>query len=58
LPTAEQENHGRGRHRCYGDRLPTPEEFRYLARRVHALYFEPWPLRYTQDHNLKRACGL
>jgi hypothetical protein len=28
LPTAEQENHGRGRHRCYGDRLPTPEEFR------------------------------
>ncbi|MBS1860023.1 MAG: transposase [Acidobacteria bacterium] len=28
LPTPEQENHGRGRHRCYGDLLPTPEEFR------------------------------
>ena len=28
LPTPEQENHGRGRHRCYGDLLPTPEQFR------------------------------
>jgi hypothetical protein len=28
LPTAEQENHGRGRHRCYGDPLPTPEQYR------------------------------
>ena len=28
LPTAEQENHGRGRHRCYGQRLPTPEQIR------------------------------
>jgi hypothetical protein len=28
LPTAEQENHGRGRHRCYGDRCPTPEQYR------------------------------
>lgn len=28
VPIAEQENHGRGRHRCYGGRLPTPEEFR------------------------------
>ena len=28
LPTAEQQNSGRGRHRCYGDRLPTPEQFR------------------------------
>lgn len=27
-PTAEQENHGRGRRRCYGLRLPTPEQFR------------------------------
>jgi len=28
LPTTEQENHGRGRHRCYGQRLPTPEQYR------------------------------
>jgi hypothetical protein len=28
LPTAEQENHGCGRRRCYGQRLPTPEQFR------------------------------
>jgi len=28
VPTTEQENHGRGRHRCYGNQLPTPEEFR------------------------------
>jgi hypothetical protein len=28
VPTVEQENHGRGRHRCYGDLLPTPEESR------------------------------
>ena len=28
LPTAEQENHGRGRRRYYGQRLPTPEQFR------------------------------
>jgi hypothetical protein len=28
LPTAEEENHGRGRHRCYGQRLPTPEQWR------------------------------
>jgi hypothetical protein len=28
LPTAEQENHGRGRRRCYGLRLPTPEQWR------------------------------
>jgi hypothetical protein len=28
LPTAEEENHGRGRHRCYGQRRPTPEQWR------------------------------
>ncbi len=28
LPTAEEENYGRGRKRCYGRRLPTPEEMR------------------------------
>lgn len=28
LPTAEEENRGRGRHRCYGSLLPTPEQFR------------------------------
>ena len=28
LPTPEEENHGRGRHRCYGQRLPTPEQYR------------------------------
>lgn len=28
LPTAAEKNHGRGRHRCYGQRLPTPEQFR------------------------------
>lgn len=28
LPTPQQENHGRGRKRAYGDRLPTPEEIR------------------------------
>ncbi len=28
LPTAEEENHGRGRRRCYGRRLPTPEQYR------------------------------
>ena len=28
LPTTEQENHGRGRHRCYGDPWPTPEQYR------------------------------
>jgi hypothetical protein len=28
LPTAEEENHGRGRRRCYGQRLPTPEQWR------------------------------
>jgi hypothetical protein len=28
LPTAEEENQGRGRRRCYGQRLPTPEQFR------------------------------
>jgi hypothetical protein len=28
LPTVDQENHGRGRHRCYGDPLPTPEQYR------------------------------
>ncbi len=28
LPTLEEENHGRGRHRCYGQRLPTPEQYR------------------------------
>src|SRR5713226_400592 len=28
LPTAEEENHGRGRHRCYGQRQPTPEQWR------------------------------
>jgi hypothetical protein len=28
LPTAAQENLGRGRQRCYGDRLPTPEQYR------------------------------
>jgi hypothetical protein len=25
LPTAEEENHGRGRHRCYGQLRPTPD---------------------------------
>lgn len=28
LPLPQQENHGRGRKRAYGDRLPTPEELR------------------------------
>lgn len=28
LPTAEEENNGRGRRRAYGERLPTPEEIR------------------------------
>jgi hypothetical protein len=28
LPTAEEENHGRGRRRCYGQLLPTPEQWR------------------------------
>jgi hypothetical protein len=28
LPTAQEENHGRGRRRCYGQRLPTPEQWR------------------------------
>ena len=28
LPTAEQENQERGRRRCYGQRLPTPEQLR------------------------------
>ncbi len=28
LPTAEEENHGRGRHRCYGQLRPTPEQWR------------------------------
>ncbi len=28
LPTPEEENHGRGRRRCYGQRLPTPEQYR------------------------------
>lgn len=27
-PTAAEENHGRGRRRCYGQRLPTPEQLR------------------------------
>ncbi len=27
-PHAAQQNHGRGRQRCYGDRLPTPEQYR------------------------------
>jgi hypothetical protein len=27
-PTAEEENQGRGRHRCYGQRRPTPEQWR------------------------------
>lgn len=31
LPTAEEENHGRGRQRCYGQRLPTPEQYRQDA---------------------------
>jgi hypothetical protein len=28
LPTAEEENHGRGRHRCYCQLRPTPEQWR------------------------------
>jgi len=28
LPTPEEENHGRGRRRLYGQRLPTPEQYR------------------------------
>lgn len=28
LPTAAEENRGRGRRRCYGQRLPTPEQYR------------------------------
>jgi hypothetical protein len=42
LPTPEQENHGRGRKRAYGDRLPTPEELRkdesiaWIPVRAHA----------------------
>jgi hypothetical protein len=28
LPTPAEENHGRGRPRCYGQRLPTPEQYR------------------------------
>ena len=28
LPTAEDENQGRGRRRCYGQRRPTPEQYR------------------------------
>lgn len=42
LPTREQENHGRGRKRAYGDRLPTPEEMRqdesipWIPVRAHA----------------------
>ena len=28
LPTAEEENQGRGRRRCYGQHRPTPEQFR------------------------------
>jgi hypothetical protein len=28
LPTTEEENHGRGRHRCYGQLRPTPEQWR------------------------------
>ena len=35
LPTAEEENRGRGRRRCYGQLLPTPEQ----CRRDEAL---PW----------------
>jgi len=27
-PTAAEENHGRGRHRCYDQLLPTPEQWR------------------------------
>ena len=29
LPTAKEENHGRGRRRYYGQRLPTPEQYRH-----------------------------
>jgi hypothetical protein len=42
LPSPEQENHGRGRKRAYGDRLPTPEELRkdesvpWISVRAHA----------------------
>ncbi|NJL71374.1 MAG: hypothetical protein HC888_07040 [Candidatus Competibacteraceae bacterium] len=42
LPRPEQENHGRGRRRAYGDRLPTPEQLRqderlpWRAVRAHA----------------------
>jgi hypothetical protein len=42
LPTPEQENHGRGRKRAYGDRLPTPEKLRqdetiaWIPLRAHA----------------------
>ena len=28
LPTGAEENHGRGRRRCYGQRRPTPEQYR------------------------------
>jgi len=28
LPTPAEENHGRGRHRCYGQLRPTPEQWR------------------------------
>jgi hypothetical protein len=28
LPTTQEENHGRGRRRFYGQRLPTPEQYR------------------------------
>jgi hypothetical protein len=42
MPSQEQENHGRGRKRAYGDRLPTPEQLRqeasipWIAVRAHA----------------------
>lgn len=42
LPSQEQENHGRGRKRAYGERLPTPEQLRqdesipWTAVRAHA----------------------
>jgi hypothetical protein len=52
LPTADQQNHGRGRQRCYGDPLLTPEQYRrdqslgwkqvraFAAGRTHTFHFK------------------
>ncbi len=52
MPTAGQENHGPGRRRCYGDLLPSPEEFR-REERIPWLHIQAFASGQVHDFAVK-----